>query len=103
MTWLCCGTDIEDLAKKAGCTVPERCFFCGLSRPLVTTTPQPEDDLAFELAELWCAEIRKYHGDPDVHVPSFDQYGRVDVEAWRAVARHVGRTFELLVKTRGEK
>jgi hypothetical protein len=55
----------------------------------VTLSPQPEDWLAFELAELWSEKIRECHGDPESHVPSLDQYGRTDVEAWRAVALRV--------------
>jgi hypothetical protein len=64
-----------------------RCFFCGKPKESVTTYPQPEDWLAFELAELWSEKILEWHGDPESHAPSFDQYGSPDVEAWRAVAR----------------
>jgi hypothetical protein len=49
----------------------------------------PEDALALELANLWSEKIREYHGDPVVHGQTFDEYGRADIEAWRAVARHV--------------
>lgn len=91
--WICCGHDIIALCDQAGCKPPERCFFCGEPRKAVTMSPQPEDWLAFELAELWSGKIREYHGDPESHFPSLDQYGRMDVEAWRAVAR---RVFDLV-------
>ena len=87
--WICCGHDIEALCEKTGALLPPKCFFCGKVRGTTVLEPQPEDDLAFELAEIWCAKIREFHGDPDAHVPSLDQYGRTDVEAWRAVARKV--------------
>jgi hypothetical protein len=87
--WICCGHDIRALCEKAGTSPPAKCFFCGKPRKNVVVSPQPEDSLAFELAEIWCGKIREYHGDPEAHFPSLDQYGRVDVEAWRAVARHV--------------
>jgi hypothetical protein len=90
--WICCGHDIMELCRKAGCTFPTVCFFCGEPRKTVTLSPQPEDWLAFELAELWSGKIREFHGDPETHVPSLDEYGRTDVEAWRAVARRaIGR------------
>ena len=85
--WTCCGHDLRELCTRAGTPLPARCFFCGKPRPNLITTPQPEDALAFELAEIWCAKIREHHGDPETHVSSFDQYGRADVEAWRAVAK----------------
>jgi len=87
--WMCCGHDIADLCSRAGCSLPERCFFCGLPRHTVTLLSQPEDPLAFELGELWCGKIREFHGDPESHASSLDEYGRPDVEAWRAVARRV--------------
>ena len=85
--WICCGHDIVELCSRAGCQLPALCFFCGEPRKTVTLSPQPEDWLAFELAELWSGKIREFHGDPETHVPSLDEYGRTDVEAWRAVAR----------------
>lgn len=91
--WICCGYDIVELCRRAGCSLPERCFFCGNAMTRVDLVPQPEDEVAFELAELWCGKIREYYGDPESHAPSFDQYGRTDIEAWRAVGRWVlGRT-----------
>ena len=87
--WICCGHDIIELCNRAGCTVPARCFFCGELRKTVTLSPQPEDWLAHDLAELWSGKIREFHGDPESHFPSLDQYGSTDVEAWRAVARRV--------------
>jgi hypothetical protein len=87
--WICCGHDIEALCAIAGTVPPGKCFFCGLPREDVNLSPRPEDTLAFELAEIWCRKIREYHGDSETHAPSFDQYGRSDTEAWRAVARHV--------------
>ena len=93
--WICCGHDIIALCSRAGCQLPSLCFFCGEPRKTVTLSPQPEDWLAFELAELWSGRIRAFHGDPEAHVPSLDQYGRSDVEAWRAVAR---RVFDLVGK-----
>ena len=87
--WICCGHDIIELCSRAGCQLPALCFFCGEPRKTVTLSPLPEDWLAFELAELWSGKIREFHGDPETHVPSLDQYGRTDVEAWRAVARRV--------------
>ena len=87
--WICCGHDIIELCNRAGCKAPDRCFFCGEFRKSVVLSPQPEDGLAFELAELWAGKIREHHGDPECHAPSFDAYGRPDVEAWRAVARRV--------------
>ena len=91
--WLCCGHDIIKLCDRAGCKPPERCFFCGELRTSAVSPREPEDWLAFELAELWAGKIREYHGDPESHFPSFDQYGRTDAEAWRAVAR---RVFDLM-------
>ena len=91
--WLCCGHDIIKLCDRAGCKPPERCFFCGELRTSAVSPREPEDWLAFELAELWVGKIREYHGDPEFHSPSFDQYGRMDAEAWRAVAR---RVFDLV-------
>jgi hypothetical protein len=85
--WICCGHDIIELCARAGCEPPVRCFFCGKPPEAVTPSPQPEDFLAFDLAEIWCGKIREYHGDPKAHAPSLDKYGRSDVEAWRAVAR----------------
>jgi hypothetical protein len=91
-TWICCGHDIIELCSRAGCQLPALCFFCGEPRKTVTLSPRPEDWLAFELAELWSGMIRAFHGDPESHAPSLDQYGRTDVEAWRAVARRaIGR------------
>lgn len=87
--WICCGHDIVELCKRAGCSLPERCFFCGSVMYKVDLVPQPEDEVSFELAELWSGKIREYHGDPESHAPSFDQYGRTDIEAWRAVGRRV--------------
>ena len=87
--WIYCGHDITELCNRAGCPLPGRCFFCGEYRKTVTLSPQPEDWLAFELAELWSGKIRECHGDPESHAPSLDQYGRMDVEAWRAVALRV--------------
>jgi hypothetical protein len=87
--WICCGHDIAELCNRAGCSLPARCFFCGSPMSTITLEPQPEDAVAFELAELWSGVIRKEHGDPESHAPSFDQYGRPDVVAWRAVARRV--------------
>ena len=87
--WMCCGHDIVELCRRAGCSLPARCFFCGSPMATVTLEPHPEDELAFELAELWSGIIRAQHGDPEAHAPSFDQYGRPDVDAWRAVARRV--------------
>ena len=91
--WICCGHDIIELCSRAGCQLPALCFFCGEPRKTVTLSPLPEDWLAFELAELWSGKIRELHGDPESHAPSLDQYGRKDVEAWRAVAR---RVFDLV-------
>lgn len=87
--WICCDHDIIELSNRAGCTVPARCFFCGEPRKTVTLSPQPEDWLAHDLAELWSDKIREFNGDPEAHFPSLDQYGRTDVEAWRVVARRV--------------
>ena len=91
--WICCGHDINELCRRAGCALPALCFFCGEPRKMVSLSSQPEDWLAFELAELWSGKIREWHGDPESHAPSLDQYGRLDVEAWRAVAR---RVFDLV-------
>jgi hypothetical protein len=77
--WICCGHDIEALCEIAGSVPPKKCFFCG----------RPRNDVKLSLAEIWCGRIREYHGDPETHFPSFDQYGRTDIEAWRAVARRV--------------
>ena len=87
--WICCGIDIIGLCNRAGSVVPDRCFFCGNPRTTVTVPHCPEDRLAFELAEIWTGKIREFHGDPEAHAPSLDRYGRMDVEAWRAVARRV--------------
>jgi hypothetical protein len=98
--WICCGYDIIELCNRAGGTVPARCFFCGEPRKTVTLSPQPEDWLAIELAELWTGKIREFHGDPKAHFPSFDQCGRPDVEAWRKVARQVLELIYPISRTR---
>ena len=72
--WICCGTDIIGLCDRAGCKPPERCFFCGEPRKTVALSPQPEDQLAFELAELWTGKIREFHGDPETHFSAFDRW-----------------------------
>jgi len=87
--WMCCGHDIVELCRRAGCPLPERCFFCGRTMDMIVLETQPEDEVSFELAELWCGIIRECHGDPEAHAPSFDLYGRPDIEAWRAVGRRV--------------
>jgi hypothetical protein len=98
--WICCGHDIIELCNRAGGTVPARCFFCGEIRKTAILAPQPEDWLAHDLAELWSGKIREFHGDPEAHFPSLDQYGRTDVEAWRAVAR---RVFDLILPSSHDK
>jgi hypothetical protein len=58
--WICCGYDIIGLCIKAGCKPPEQCFFCGVPRKSTVLSPHPEDELAFELAELWVGKIRDW-------------------------------------------
>ena len=93
--WTCCGIEIVKLCRRAGCRLPENCFFCGKARKIEPADIRPEDPLAFELAEIWCEKIRVWHGDPESHAPSFDQYGRADIKAWRAVARRVLERFHV--------
>lgn len=87
--WMCCGHDIADLCNRAGCSLPERCFFCGLPRRTVTLLQQPEDALAFELAELWCGKIRESPGRPYSSSDETWASGSPYMEAWRTVARRV--------------
>jgi hypothetical protein len=76
--WHCCGHDIIRLCERAGCKLPERCFFCGQFRETMGSPRKPEDWLAFDLEECWGVKIRELQGD---------------MEAWRAVAR---RVFDLV-------